>query len=396
MGLTKIEWTATIRPDGTIEPGFTFNPFRGCTKVSAGCANCYAETLSKRNPKTLGVWGPKGTRVVAAESMWKEPLKWDRKAKELGVRYRVFCASLADVFEDWQGAMVDSDGVDICICHECGEWMSFVQQGCREGCEAQRLPRRLTMQDVRVRLFKLIDATPNLDWLVLTKRPENITRMMPEYHPCGRNGCEVLHIRPNVWLGTSVEDQAAADERIPHLLQVPAAVRFLSMEPLLGEVSLSGWFDPIGSSCGAEAEVQCGCKGCQRVREFPYDENGFAQLDWVIVGAESGPGARRVRVNWVSSIIDQCKAASVPVFVKQLGEFPLHEDGRKLGAYDAEEGYFPRCAHCGHFDFCPCPDGSLLCNGCDAPWGGLKDKKGGDPDEWPMSLRVREFPEVSK
>jgi len=119
---SKIEWTH-----------HTFNPWRGCTKVSPGCTNCYAETLSHRNPKVLGVWGDKGTRVVASDSMWREPIKWDREAREAGERRRVFCASLADVFED-----------------------------------------REELDEPRFRLLRLIASTTNLDWLLLTKRPDRI------------------------------------------------------------------------------------------------------------------------------------------------------------------------------------------------------------------------------
>ena len=157
---SKIEWT-----------DHTFNTHRGCTKVSAGCANCYAETLSGRNPAVLGIWGPNGTRVVAAESAWREPLKWNREAVEAGERHRVFCASLADVFEDWKGPMLNSHGDEL-FSDRIGGWSDRV--GDKDG---HRL--KLTMQDVRTRLYKLIDATPNLDWLLLTKRPENIRLMMP-------------------------------------------------------------------------------------------------------------------------------------------------------------------------------------------------------------------------
>ena len=99
MGLTAIEWTSSVKPDGTVVQGYSFNPWRGCTKVSAGCTHCYAETLSKRNPAVLGIWGKSGTRSIAAESYWKQPIKWNRDAAMAGERRRVFCASLADVFE---------------------------------------------------------------------------------------------------------------------------------------------------------------------------------------------------------------------------------------------------------------------------------------------------------
>ena len=188
---SKIEWTT-----------HTFNPWRGCQKVSAGCANSYAEAFSRRNPAVLGQWGPDGVRVIAKDSYWQQPLKWDRQAAAAGgPRPRVFCASLADVFE-----------------------------------------RRPELVEPRGRLFRLIDATPHLDWLILTKRPENIVGMMPAYFPnylaeAGAMNQEA--VRENVWLGTSVEDQAAADERIPELLKMPARVVFLSCEPLLGPVDSS-------------------------------------------------------------------------------------------------------------------------------------------------------------
>lgn len=158
---SKIEWCH-----------HTHNPWRGCTRVSQECAKCYAETLSHRNPGTLGVWGPNGTRVFAAEATWREPLKWDRKAKDAGERHRVFCASLADVFEDWGGSVTGSNGNRLWWCHGSLSNSPLPSVGMEKGC------RWATLDDVRSRLFDLIDETPNLDWLLLTKRPENIDRMM--------------------------------------------------------------------------------------------------------------------------------------------------------------------------------------------------------------------------
>jgi protein gp37 len=280
---TKIEWAT-----------HTFNHVRGCTKVSDGCKFCYADTLSKRNPLTLGIWGPNGTRVVASEAMWKEPLKWDRQAKMAFDKYRcgggpnkppyerprVFCASLADVFEDWRGPMRNARNEPLFV-------------GLADSWDAPPMTpgnrlRHLDMQDVRRRLFDLIDATPNLDWLLLTKRPENVLRMFGEIadgvdHYKAESLSRAWHSR--VWIGTSCENQATVDERIPHLLRVPAAVRFLSCEPLLGPVDLAAWL--------------------------------LLGIEWVIVGGESGPGARPCRVEWIRSIVEQCKAAGVPCFVKQ-------------------------------------------------------------------------------
>ena len=280
---SKIEWTH-----------HTFNPWRGCTKVSEGCRNCYAETLSGRNPGTLGVWGPNGTRVVASESMWKEPVKWDKKAKAAGERHRVFCASLADVFEG-PATM------------PAAAWDAVTQ--------------------ARKRLGQLILDTPNLDWLLLTKRPENVTAIAADMWV--RFGGPTVPLPPNVWVGASVENQQAADERIPHLLKVPAAVRFLSCEPLLGAVDIREHLN--GDSTGRETG------GPQGWQPGPA-------VDWVIVGGESGHGARPMHWHWAHSLRDQCQAAGVPFHFKQWGEWV---SGVK-SPMDVQKGpgqYRPGCYH---------------------------------------------------
>jgi protein gp37 len=259
---SKIEWTH-----------HTFNPWRGCTKVSPGCVNCYADTLSKRNPGTLGVWGRNGSRVVAGESYWKQPHKWNAAAQAAGERHRVFCASLADVFEGF-GSMPN------------------------EAAPVVEAARR--------RLWEVIDATPALDWLLLTKRPENVKWFVPSHwlmdgYP------------PNVWIGTSVEDQQRADERIPHLLTIPARVRFLSCEPLLGPVDLSAYLTA--------------CEWCGGSTYDSHDCYAPTGLDWVIVGGESGHGARPMHPTWARSLRDQCNAATVAYFFKQWGEFRPQRDG---------------------------------------------------------------------
>ncbi len=301
MKNSNIEWTH-----------HTFNPWRGCTKVSPGCQNCYAEALSKRNPATLGVWGDSGTRVLASEAYWKEPLKWDREAKAAGERRRVFCASLADVFED-----------------------------------------RPEMRLWRERLWALIRRCPDLDWLLLTKRPEGFKTMLP----WSKAGSAVEHegvVWPHVWLGVSVEDQQRADERIPHLLSTPAAVRFLSCEPLLGPVDLKfkGPWDPPGY-CRAE------------------------RINWVIVGGESGPQARPCGVEWMRGVLRQCQAARVACFVKQLGSRPLVTSNDDLGQFRNVVGR--------KNNYGPVEKG-------EEPVVRLKDRKGGDIEEFPVDLRVREFP----
>jgi protein gp37 len=228
---TEIAWTNS-----------TFNPWWGCVKVSPGCDNCYAQTLSHRYKHD--VWGHDKERRFLSENNWKNPLLWNRKAAEAGERKKVFCASMADVFE-----------------------------------------RREDLVPHRKRLIKLIGATPSLDWQVLTKRPQNIKRLLPaEYvYP------------PNLWLGTTVENQDAANKRIRYLLECDAAVvRFLSCEPLLGPVDIRKYLQP-----GA---------------------NG-AKIDWVIVGGEAGPHSRPMNPIWAKSLIMQCQEAGTPVFYKQWGDY---------------------------------------------------------------------------
>lgn len=380
---SKIEWT-----------DHTFNPWRGCTKVSAGCANCYAETLSGRNPKTLGVWGPQGTRVVASEAMWREPVKWNREAEKSGTRPRVFCASLADVFEDWTDLMSASDGAVMHVCSECGAWRTMEQM-----CHGPNAHMPLTMPGVRHRLFAIIDATPNLDWLLLTKRPENIARMMPEFQETMpffdeeeaarqpnpfvidttiiRKRVQVPGVRPNVWLGVSCENQQSADERIPHLLQVPAKVRFLSCEPLLGPVEIDkgpGKRSWLGSFTGTVVTTG--------------EKRFLPGIDWVIVGGESGHGARPMRPEWVRSIVHQCKAAGVPVFVKQMGANVITRNDLIEDAFNDDGTGWPE------------PDLEHNIHGFREEHQGadcrirLHDRKGSDWNEWPADLRVREFPTV--
>lgn len=241
---TKIEWA-----------DHTFNPWTGCTKVSPACDHCYAESWSKRAGDRVGKWGPGAPRVRTSHANWRLPLKWNAEAERLGVRYRVFCASLADVF--------DNDAPR--------EW--------------------------RDDLFRLILDTPHLDWLLLTKRISNVSKMLTK---------DQWDHLGNVWLGATICNQEEADRDIPKLLRVPAAKRFLSIEPLLGSVDLklmqyehSGEFAPDG-------------------RE--YVNTRRRSIRWVIVGGESGHGARPMHPDWARSLRDQCQAAGVSFFFKQWGE----------------------------------------------------------------------------
>jgi protein gp37 len=208
----------------------TFNPWRGCSKVHEGCAHCYAE--SNYSVRMHGVkWGPNGTRVRLSDAGWREPLKWNREAEAAGERKRVFCASLADVFEDWQGPILDHHGLK----------MGLVDDGGKDGLV--RFDRFLTMDDLRRDLFELIHKTPWLDWLLLTKRPENVRAMWPAvgFPNAGVAGTlgRSLYLQ-NVWLGTSVSNQETAERMVPLLLNSRDLCRvlFLSCEPLLGPIDL--------------------------------------------------------------------------------------------------------------------------------------------------------------
>jgi protein gp37 len=244
---SNIEWT-----------DHTFNPWIGCTKVSPGCDHCYAETWDARGLQGGATrWGAQAARTRTSPANWRKPLAWNRAAAAAGKRARVFCASLADVFDNHASIKL--------------EW--------------------------RDDLWKLIEATPNLDWLLLTKRPQNVSRIV--------SGWMGPHSWPsNVWLGTTVENQTEADRRIPHLLAIPAVVRFLSVEPMLGPVDLGV---PVRAALFARKIVPIG--------------DGTKPLSWVICGGESGPKARPMHPAWARSLRDQCNAAGVAYHFKQWGEW---------------------------------------------------------------------------
>ena len=242
MGATTIEWCE-----------FTFNPWRGCAKVQVGCRHCFAERYSIRQPDKFGTWGPDGRRVLAAESYWRQPLRWNDRAEEQGVQYRVFCGSLMDWCED-----------------------------------------REDLDESRDRLFRLIGATPHLTWLLLTKRPYLIEKAW-------RGG-----YRENVWVGYSASTQNDFDSHVDSLLAFDgAAVRFLSLEPLLE----------------------------------PMPQLRLDGIGWVIVGGESGPGARPMDPDWVRWIRDDCVAAGVPFTFKQWGSWccPEQMPEDTYAALDARE-----------------------------------------------------------
>jgi len=228
---SSIEWT-----------NHTFNPWWGCTKVSPACAHCYAEAWAKRVGSR--VWGEDAPRRFFGDAHWRNPLRWNDEAERKGNRARVFCASMADVFEE-----------------------------------------RDELAPHRSRLWELIDKTPNLDWLLLTKRPHAIATMAPWGHDWPSH----------IWLGTTIENQRQASKRLPYLLNVPAKVRFISCEPLLGPIHIS-------------TDLKRG-------------------IHWVIAGGESGANARPSHPDWFRSLRDQCQATSVAFHFKQWGNWVPAEGG---------------------------------------------------------------------
>ncbi len=283
----------------------TFNPIIGCSKVSPACKHCYAERdMDHRYGKVA--WGPMGTRVLTSGDNWKKPLKWNREAAKSGKRLRVFCASLADVFEDWQGYMLNHHGKQLFI-NPDGKWSEKA-----EGAA-------VSMRDVRQQLFNLIDTTPNLDWLLLTKRPENIKRMVELIRLDGGTTGRIAELdidtpahryfRRNVWLGCSVENQEFADKRLPELMKCRdlSPVLFLSCEPLLGPVE----FSDVTNRTDCISQL---------------GKKSLSGIDWVIAGGESGPEARPSNPDWFRSMRDQSEIHNVPFHFKQWGEWAPYSE----------------------------------------------------------------------
>lgn len=321
---SKISWTDS-----------SFNPWIGCTKISPGCAHCYAAEQDKLRKWTPEGWGGPRKR----SKTWGDPVKWERDwavfqqvnmrdgtqhrgdmksiaALELNtgdivacgpVRRRVFCASLADWLDD---------AVPI-------EWLAD--------------------------LLQLIHETPHLDWLLLTKRPENWRpRVDAAYHWIGERHAELLQREPhrvtepaigvmamlsnwlgghetpaNVWLGTTVENQEYAARRIPQLLAIPAAVRFLSVEPMLGPADVMKVL--VNHKL---AFFEQNHRGGLLASAMSATIDSMPWIDWVICGGESGPQRRAFEIEWAQSLADQCTAAGVAFFMKQDGHLRSGEQGR--------------------------------------------------------------------
>ena len=315
MGDTKIEWTDT-----------TWNPVRGCTKVSPGCAHCYAETFAERFRGVKGHPYEQGFDLRLVPEKLAEPLSWKKPR-------RVFVNSMSDLFQD---------GVEVEFIARVFAVMAMAPEHTFQVLtkRAQRMRDVLNdpsfRDEVEVWITMMLEEEPALARRVdvFNRRTDDPRAIAPDV------GGEDWPL-PNVWLGVSVENQRFADERIPLLLQTPAAVRFISAEPLLEAVDL------LGVRCFLQQHSEC------------------RRLDWVIVGGESGHGARPFDIAWARSIITQCKAGGVACFVKQLGSEPM--EGEK------------------HFMEMTIGARSIR----------LNSRKGGDMDEWPDDLRVREFPQMA-
>lgn len=268
----------------------SWNPVTGCDKISPGCKHCYAELMAKRL-KAMGQRNyANGFSLTLQPHMLELPLKWKAPT-------RIFVNSMSDLFH--------KDVPD-----------GYIQQ-----------------------VFAVMRRAHWHKFQVLTKRSDRLLELARK-----------LPWEPNIWMGVSVENQKYADERIPHLLQTPAAVRFLSCEPLLGPVDLG-----LLGTCPKEWGI-----GYRMIGDL---------LHWVIVGGESGPGARDCNIDWIRSIVQQCKAAHVPCFVKQLGAKPYWFLAKRLN----KDAAIPPRAYLN-----------------------LRGGKGGNPYAWPEDLRVREYPEVQR
>ncbi len=328
----------------------TWNFLIGCTKKSAGCMHCYAIRQAWRlmhNPNSKIAKKFEGTvqRDSKGELNWTGRINFDDEVitKPLSWKLprRVFVNSLSDLFhKNVKDEWIDQAFAVMALCPQ--HTFQILTK------EPERMLAYMTAGHFTDRVYEAARYFGSIDQLVA------LTRLL--------HGPDPLRALPNVWLGTSCEDQKTADERVPLLLQTPAAVRWISAEPLLGPVDFGA---AVGRKHGAEYHDKNGPCTCERDK----------RLDWVVVGGESGPGARSLDLNWIKSIVGQCRAADVPVFVKQLGVRPWWDgSGTKPPGSHIYLEEVVRDGKVGwQFD-------------C------MKDRKGGDMSEWPVDLRIREYP----
>ena len=341
---TEIAWTWRTANDGTVVKGFTFNGWWGCTKASRGCARCYAKTLANRYGWG---WGPHAMRKRAGADYWKKPGQWNTAATKLGVRPAVFAFSMADIFDTWTDTR---DKAQILADMEAARVKARAYVGPNgQHSSAKAIENRATEWSYldltleRAKLWNAVEATPNLDWLLLTKRPEQYLTMTPPEWASG--------VPSNVWIGTSTEDQAQANIRLVFLLaaqiHMGSPVAWISAEPLLGALDLTrlAYVDPVivarrlrASYGQAEATAMA-----ERYHEYwkrYISSNTFVSwnatetlLKWVITGGQSaGPDAEALveqktpgmplkgeALGWLRGIRDACNASGVSFYHKQNG-----------------------------------------------------------------------------
>lgn len=378
MGETSIEWTQK-----------TWNPTRGCSRVSPGCESCYAEKVARRFAGPGGAYEGlvRLTPGGKPKAQWNgvvrlvpehlaDPLRWRKPV-------RIFVDSMSDLF------------------HEA-----------------------LTNEQIAA-VFGVMAAAPHHTFQVLTKRPERMrewfawvdddSMVCPFDRVCGNAAahvdpelwerilgelgldqaddgiCDPVWPLPNVWLGVSVEDQQRADERIPLLLETPTAVRFVSYEPALGPVDFTR-IPVLDKDDGEEIDRLSALELHVFSPGDPEAEEHYPRLDWIIVGGESGAGARPFDVAWARSTVEQCAAAGVACFVKQLGAHVLtrNDDNFTIEQDPPEPDDWPP-----HF----VEEDRIEQHPRDVYQGApvrvrLRDPKGGDMSEWPSRLQVRQFPAV--
>ncbi len=297
----------------------TFNPWWGCVRVSEGCQHCYAEGLAKR--LGFGVWGPSKARRFFDEQHWEKPLLWNEWATYSSHKPRVFCGSMCDIFED-----------------------------------------NLELIKAQLELWELIEETPRLEWLLLTKRPQNLL-MLPE----------AWRKAPpeNVRVGTTIENQANAAQRLADLAHWWGGKNFISVEPMLGPISLARVLVPQAQDWAevnamedndeppefiAENDLECdwvnyGDELVDNPRHAEWDAWRLCRaqllamgrgIDWVIIGGESGPGCRAMNEEWALALKAECELAGVPVFVKQMGGHPDKRDQVEAWPEELRVRQFPK------------------------------------------------------
>ena len=328
---SKIEWTNA-----------TWNPITGCTVLSPGCTNCYAMRLAggrlRNHPSRAGLTqpskaGPVWTGEVRFNEQWlDQPLRWRKPL-------RIFVCAHGDLFhEDVPDEWIDQVNAVISVCPQ-HDFQVLTKR-------AERMHDYWSDPDTPARI-------ETFQWAFIEDKVDPLARRSDDIRATALDTDEPF---PNLWVCVSVEDQDRANERIPWLLETPAAVRGVSLEPLLGPIDLtnisaSRWpSDPPGPADASYVDSLRGERWYLRQGQR-FGPDRVNRIDWVIVGGESGHGARPMHLDWARQLRDQCQAAGVPIFVKQLGSIWGH--AVKVG----------------------------------------RDTKGGDPSEWPADLRVREYPD---